>query len=125
MGVAQQLTQPTEFQDGGVPVAPPVCLVDAAGYAIAGTYTQSIAAGTTTNTIIKGKPGRLCRVLVTTAGTAAVSIFDNASGVTGNIIGAVAANAVAGTMVEAQAPAANGITVQGGASNPAITVIWS
>lgn len=114
-----------EFQDGGVPVAPPVYLVDAQGWPIAGIFAQSIAAGTVADTIIKGKPGRLCRILVTTAGTAAVSIWDNASGHTGTIIGAVAANAVAGTMVEAQAPAVNGITVQGGASNPAITVIWS
>lgn len=122
---ATALTQPCEFQDGGKPVTPPVCLVDAAGYAVAGTFTQAIAAGTAADTIIKGTPGRLCRILVTTAGTAAVSIWDNASGHTGTIIGAVAASAVAGTMVEAQAPAVNGITVQGNASLPAITVIWS
>lgn len=100
-------------------------LTDFAGYSVAGTNATSIAAGVATDTVIKPQPGRLCRILVTTTGTAAVSIFDNASGHTGTIIGAVAANAVAGTMVEAQAPAVNGITVQGNVSNPAITVIWS
>lgn len=121
---AQQAPQ-AEFQDGGVPVAFPHWLVDAQGFARDGTNATPIAAGVTTDTIIKGGPGRLCRVLVTTAGTGAALIFDNASGHTGTIIGAVAANAAAGTLVEAQAPAKSGITVQGNASNPAITVIWS
>lgn len=118
-------TQPADFQDGGKPLSNPVYLTDPAGWAVAGTTATSIAAGTVADTIIKGKPGRLCRILVTTAGTAGVSIFDNASGHTGTIIGAIAANAVAGTMVECQSPAANGITVAGNASNPAMTVIWS
>lgn len=122
---ATQIVQPVEFMDGGKPVSHPVTLVDAQGYAIAGVQSTPIPAGTSTDTVIKAGPGRLCRVLVTTAGTAAVNIWDNASGHTGTIIGAVAASAVVGTMVEAQAPAANGITVQGNASLPAITVIWS
>lgn len=121
---ATQASQ-AEFQDGGKPVAFPYYLVDAQGWPVAGTTATAIAAGTSADTVIKPGPGRLCRILVTTAGTNAVSIWDNAGGHTGTIIGSIAANAVAGTMVEAQAPALNGITVQGNASNPAITVIWS
>ena len=114
-----------EFQDGGMPVAYPHYLVDGQGWVVAGTTATAIAAGTTTDTIIKGAPGRLCRILVTTAGTAALNVFDNASGHTGTIIGTVAASAVAGTLIEAQMPAANGITVQGAASTPAVTICFS
>lgn len=114
-----------EFQDGGKPVAGPIYLVDAAGFPVSGVNATPVAASTSTDTIIKGSVGCLCRVLVTTTGSNALNIWDNATGHTGTIIGAVAANAVAGTLVECQAPAINGITVQGNASNPAITVIWS
>jgi len=106
-------------------VSQPTMLVDANGWLVAGTFTQSITAGATADTTVKTSQGRLCRVLVTTAGTGAVAIYDNAGGHTGTIIGAVAANAVAGTMVECQAPASLGITVAGNAANPAMTIIWS
>jgi hypothetical protein len=114
-----------EFQDAGKPVAYPIYLVDAQGWPVAGITATSITAGTTADTVIKATPGRLCRLLVVTAGSNAMVVYDNASGHTGTVIGAVAANAVAGTMVEAQAPALSGIVVQGNASNPAVTVIWS
>lgn len=114
-----------EFQNAGVPVAQPIYLVDAQGYPVAGVSATPITAGLATDTIIKGSPGRLCRILVSAAGANAVVIYDNATTHTGTIIGAVAASATAGTLVECQAPALVGITVQGNASNPAMTVIWS
>lgn len=113
-----------EFQDGGKPVAPPIYLVDAQGWPTAGTTATTVAISAS-DTVVKASPGRLCRVLVTTSGTAATNIYDNASGHTGTIIGIVAASAAVGTLVECQAPAVNGITVQGNSNNSAITVIWS
>lgn len=120
-----QTASRAEFQDGGVPVAYPQYIVDAAGFPVAGTTTTAIAAGTTGDTIIKSSAGRLCRVLVNSTGTAAVSIFDNATTHTGTIIGAVPSGAALGTLIECDAPAVNGIVVQGAAGNPALTVIWS
>lgn len=117
-------TQPAEFQDGGKPVSPPVYLTDAAGWSTAGTTATTVATNAS-DVIVKGSPGRLCRVIVTSTGTGATLIYDNANGHTGTVIGAVVASAAVGTFVECQAPAINGITVAGNANNSAITVIWS
>lgn len=89
-----------------------------------GQATTPIAAGTATDTVVKGAAGVLASVLVIVAGTSGVSIFDNATTHTGTIIGILPPNAPAGAYVF-MTPAANGITVQGNASNPAITVVWS
>lgn len=87
-----------------------------------GTTTVAIAAGTSADTVVKATPGRLCKVLVTTTGTNPMAIWDNASGHTGTIIGAFAASPTVGTVVAFDMPAANGITVQGNAANPAVTI---
>lgn len=90
---------------------------------VGGSSTTAIASGATAATVIKNSAGRLCRVLLTTAnGAAAVSIFDNSSAASGTIIGYIAASAVAGTVVDFQMPAANGITVGGASTNPAMTI---
>ena len=89
-----------------------------------GKNATAIAAGTAADTVIKATPGRLCRILVTTLGTNPMQVFDNASGHTGTIIGALAASAPVGTQLDLQMPAANGITVFGNASNPAVTIFW-
>lgn len=88
-----------------------------------GVSTVAIAAGTTGDTVVKASAGRLCRVLVlTTAGAAVTNIYDNASGHTGTIIGILVASVAAGTTVDFQMPATNGITVQGAATNPGMTI---
>jgi hypothetical protein len=88
-----------------------------------GTTTVAIAASTATDTVVKATPGRLCRVLVlTTAGAAVTNIYDNASGHTGTIIGILPSAVAAGTTVDFQMPAANGITVQGASTNPGMTI---
>ena len=89
-----------------------------------GLVTTAVAAGTAGNTVIKASAGRLCRVLVTTAGTAAMLIYDNATTNSGTVIGAIPANAVAGSLYDFQMPAANGITVDGDGNNPAVTIGW-
>jgi hypothetical protein len=87
-----------------------------------GTATVAIAAGVATDTVVKAAPGRLCRVLVTTTGTNPMTIWDNASGHTGTIIGAFAASPTVGTVASFDMPAVNGITVAGNAANPAVTI---
>jgi hypothetical protein len=89
---------------------------------VGGVTTVAIAAGVATDTVVKASAGRLCKVLVTTTGTNPMAIWDNASGHTGTIIGAFAASPVVGTVVPFDMPAANGITVQGNAANPAVTI---
>lgn len=87
-----------------------------------GVTTVAIAAGFATDTVIKATAGRLCKVLVTTTGTNPMAIWDNASGHTGTIIGAFAASPTVGTVASFDMPAVNGITVQGNAANPAVTI---
>lgn len=86
-----------------------------------GRKTTAIAAGTAGNTLISAKPGRLCRVLVTTAGSNGMRIHDSNDGVTGTIIGALAANAAVGCY-DFDMPVENGITVDGDGNNPAVTI---
>jgi hypothetical protein len=87
-----------------------------------GVTTVAIAASFATDTVVKATPGRLCKVLVTTTGSNPLTIWDNASGHTGTIIGAFAASPTVGTVATFDMPAANGITVQGNAANPAVTI---
>ncbi len=88
------------------------------------TNTTPITAGTAANTVIKGSPGRLFTVQVTTVGTNAMSFYDNATTASGTIIGQLAASAPVGTYTF-NTPAVNGITAGGNAANPAVTVSWS
>ena len=91
---------------------------------VGGRVSTSIAAGVTANTIVRGSSGRLARVLVTASGTGQMNIFDSASAPTGTIIGIVPANAAVGTILDCQAPAANGITVAGNSNNPGVTIFY-
>jgi hypothetical protein len=88
-----------------------------------GISTTNIAAAAT-NTVVKTGAGRLSRVMITTAGTAALTFYDNATGgsTTGNILGYIPANAAAGSVYDFQFIASTGIQVPGGASTPAVTV---
>jgi hypothetical protein len=89
-----------------------------------GLQTSAVAASTSANTVIKASAGRKCRILVTTTGTNAMSIYDNASAASGTVIGALPASPAVGTIYDLQMPAANGITVGGNANNPGITISW-
>lgn len=88
-----------------------------------GVSTTAIAAAAT-NTVVKSGAGRLCRVLVTTSGTAALTFYDNSTGgsTTGNILGYVPANAAAGSVYDFQFIASTGIQAPGGSNTPAVTV---
>lgn len=88
-----------------------------------GLVTSSVPANAS-NVVVKASAGRLCRVLVTTSGANAMLIHDNATTNSGTIIGSLPANAPVGSVYDFQMPAANGITIAGSATNPAVTVSW-
>jgi hypothetical protein len=90
-----------------------------------GSTTGTVTTGAG-NTVIKASAGRLCRVLVTTAGTGSnqVLIYDNASTNSGTVIGVIPATIAIGTYYTFDMPAANGITVANVANGPALTVSY-
>jgi len=90
-----------------------------------GGATGTVASGAG-NTVVKASAGRLCRVLVTTAGsgTGNVLFYDNASTNSGTVIGMVPATIAIGTFYTFDMPAVNGITVQNVASGPVLTVSY-
>ena len=85
-----------------------------------GQFSAAIASGASTTTIKSGA-GRLCRVSITTAGTASFSVFDNTSG-SGTLLYTSAAATSVGTVIDIQMPAQLGITVVNQVSGPAFTV---
>lgn len=103
--------------DNGVPV-----LVSSGG-----TTTVAIASGTNSDTVVKAAAGRLCRIAITAAAgttTGNTSIYDNASGHTGTVLVVVPNNTAVGTVIDVQMPAANGVTVNGGANSPGMTISY-
>jgi hypothetical protein len=92
-----------------------------------GSLTASIPATPTGNVVIKGAPGRLCRVLVTTAGTGSgnVLFYDNATTNSGTVVGAIPATvSVTGTPYMLDMPCANGIVAVQVSSGPVLTVSY-
>jgi hypothetical protein len=80
----------------------------------------------TSLTVIKATPGRLGRVLCSTANaTNAINIYDNASTGAGTIIGVIPITATIGQVFDLQMPALLGITIAATASAGTITVSYS
>jgi hypothetical protein len=92
-----------------------------------GIVTTAIAAGVTTDTVVQSFPNRrLVSILVTTLGTNAMLIYDNASAGSGKVIGVVPASSpVNGIPLTPRMPAALGITVKGNAANPGVTISYT
>jgi hypothetical protein len=110
---------------GALTIAGTVTAVSGTGTnATQATNTTAIAASVAGNTVIKASAGRIFTVQVTTAGTNAMSFYDNATTASGTIIAQLPASAAVGTYTF-NSPAANGITAGGNAANPAVTVSWS
>ena len=92
----------------------------------AGAGTTIINPGST----VGGKPGRLCRVIVLTAGTTGnLTFYDSTTGATGNILGVVpgttaAAGATIGTTYTFNMPYINGLAAVGAANSPGVAVSW-
>ena len=98
---------------------------DDEGFPVNAIFTQPIAAGASTTTL-KAGAGRVCKVAVTTAGTATdnLTIYDNATAGSGTIL-AVIPGGGSLQVYDINMPAQNGITVVNVASGPAVTVGWS
>jgi hypothetical protein len=81
------------------------------------TFTTNAAAIGAAAVVIKAAPGRLCKVLITTATTASqpITFFDNATTGSGTIIGIIpgiaSTGAIAGNVYVFDMPATNGITI--------------
>jgi hypothetical protein len=88
-----------------------------------GQFSVFIPTGASTSTIKRGI-GRLCRIVVTTAGTAAFTVFDNTAA-SGNVLFASPATTSLGTVFDLSAPAQNGITIVNVASGPALAVSFN
>lgn len=89
-----------------------------------GRKTATIAAGAGTVTI-SPNAGRIVSVLVTTAGTVALTCFDNASLASGTIVALTPATTVLATTYTVNNPVANGITCSDPVSGPAVTVSYN
>lgn len=72
-------------------------------------------------------PGRLFQLTILTAGTAALTVWDNASGAaSGTRLFAIPANAPLGTTyLYTSIPVSNGIFVAGGANTPSVGVAYN
>lgn len=90
-----------------------------------GTLTAVIAAGAS-SAAIKAAPGRVCRAVVTTAGTSTdnITIYDNASAGSGTILGIILGGTAVGTAIDIQMPAANGIWAVNVSGGPAVTLSY-
>jgi hypothetical protein len=83
-----------------------------------------VPATTAATVVIKGAPGRLRMVSVTTTGTGSaswVNIYNNASAGSGDVLLAVPSNAAAGTLYNVNMPADLGITALQVTNGPALT----
>lgn len=87
--------------------------------------TNTSAVAGTALAVVKASAGRLVSVLITSVGTVAVPIYDNASAASGTIIGAIPASPTLYAVYVFAAPAASGITVSGVAGGSAFTVMYA
>ena len=102
-------------------------IYDDAGNSVKAESTAAIATGVAT-TIVKGAPGRLVNVVITTAGTGSdnATIYDNASAASGKILAVIpGGTTLTGAQVAIDLPAANGITVVNVSGGPAFTLGYS
>jgi hypothetical protein len=81
----------TEYDDAGIPIV------------------ASKSAFPTATGVIKTAPGRLVKIVVTVAPSAAVTFFDNALSAAGNTLFVVPSAAVVGTVYDVNMPALAGI----------------
>lgn len=90
-----------------------------------GQYASAHAAGAGGASAASAVPGRLCKIVVTTLGTAATSIYDNASAASGTAVFVVPASPAVGTVYDAQMPVANGIFVGGTTNTSGLVVSYN
>jgi hypothetical protein len=88
-----------------------------------GQFRTFIATGASTTTVKVGL-GRLCRISITTAGTASFTAFDNTSG-SGSALYVSPATTSAGQVFDIHMPAQLGITIVNQASGPAFVASFN
>lgn len=102
--------------------------IDAVGNALFPTNVAFIPAGQATDVVIKALAGRLYKIAVTVAGTAADQLFDNASAGSGSMLFSTKAAPALADVYDfgtEGVPFANGLTFKGAASTSGITVWFS
>ncbi len=133
----------TAYDDGGYPIASSLtgkgnttgtpygalCVTDPGTPLLmttGGTATVAVLTGTAGSAVIKASAGRVCRALVTSAGTSTdnLTIYDNASAASGTILAIIPGGTAVGTVVDINMPAANGIYASNVASGPAVTLSY-
>ena len=77
-----------------------------------------------TASVVIASAAFLLKVVTTTSGSAATTIYDNATTGSGTIIGYIPASPGIGTVYTFNAPAVNGITINGGANQSALVVYY-
>jgi len=111
---ANNVVEPLQLGQGGELLA-----------TLGGRLTAAVAAGVgTAAVVVKANPGRLCKITVTTLGTAALSFYDNAAAASGTVLFTIPASAAVGTIYDVQMPAAAGIVAGQVSNSPAVTVSY-
>jgi len=96
---------------------------DDAGFPQVAAETVSLAYSVMPE-VVKAAPGRLLKVVVTTATAGgAITIYDNATTNSGTILLAIPAAAAIGTVYDVNLPAANGIYVYTSAASAGVLTI--
>lgn len=83
-----------------------------------------VPANTAEDTVIEDYPGTLSTVVVTVQGTVAISLYDNASESSGNVLLTIPANAPVGSIYSIHGATNNGITAGGVANCPGLAVYF-
>jgi hypothetical protein len=87
-----------------------------------GQQTATVAAATA-GLALTG-PGRICRIVIHSVGSAVTPIYDNTSA-TGTIVYTVAASPAIGTNLLVDLPVTNGIFIGGGTNTSALTLSYT
>lgn len=80
------------------------------------------AAGTV---VVSGAPSSLVTAVITAAGTASLTCYDNASAASGTVIAVTPATTSVGQIYSFNMPAANGITCSDPTSGPGVTLSYN
>jgi hypothetical protein len=105
---------------------PLVQVVDSNGNPTTGAASTAAVAANAGTVVVKSSPGRLSKVVVTTAAsTGVLTVYDNASAASGTVLAVVPASTTAGTVYALDLPAANGIVVSAPASCAGVTLSYT
>lgn len=85
----------------------------------------ALTASTTTETAIYTGGGRVCQVVILTAGTAANSLYDGTNSTTGKLIWTDITNRTVGQVVSLQIPVDTGIVVKGTTGSGGVLVTFN